>query len=57
MVFYGGDGLDELTTTTTSTVHELADGALHEYLVDPLDLGIPRASRRISPAGTRPRTR
>jgi len=43
MVFYGGDGLDELTTTTTSTVHELADGMLHEYLVDPLDLGIPRA--------------
>jgi anthranilate phosphoribosyltransferase len=43
MVFYGGDGLDELTTTTTSTVHELTDGALHEYLVDPLDLGIPRS--------------
>ena len=26
MVFHGDDGLDELTTTTTSTVHELVDG-------------------------------
>lgn len=43
MVFYGVDGLDELTTTTTSTVHELADGVLHEYSIDPLDLGIARA--------------
>jgi anthranilate phosphoribosyltransferase len=42
MVFYGDDGLDELTTTTTSTVHELANGAVHSYAVDPLDLGIAR---------------
>ena len=26
LVFYGHDGLDELTVTTTSTVHELRDG-------------------------------
>jgi anthranilate phosphoribosyltransferase len=25
LVFYGHDGLDELTVTTTSTVHELRD--------------------------------
>lgn len=43
MVFSGDDGLDELTTTTTSTVHELIDGNLHEFKIDPLDLGIPRA--------------
>jgi anthranilate phosphoribosyltransferase len=43
MVFYGIDGLDELTTTTTSTVHELVDGRLHEYAIDPLDLGIARS--------------
>jgi anthranilate phosphoribosyltransferase len=43
MVFSGDDGLDELTTTTTSTVHELTDGTLHEYSIDPLDLGIGRA--------------
>jgi anthranilate phosphoribosyltransferase len=43
MVFSGDDGLDELTTTTTSTVHELINGNLHEYKIDPLDVGIPRA--------------
>jgi anthranilate phosphoribosyltransferase len=43
MVFSGDDGLDELTTTTTSTVHELTDGLLHEYSIDPLDFGIARA--------------
>ena len=54
MVFSGDDGLDELTTTTTSTVHELVDGGLHAYSIDPLDLGIARGrSRRISSAATR----
>jgi anthranilate phosphoribosyltransferase len=43
MVFSGDDGLDELTTTTTSTVHEIADGRLHAYAIDPLDLGIARS--------------
>jgi anthranilate phosphoribosyltransferase len=43
MVFSGDDGLDELTTTTTSTVHELIDGNLHEFKVDPLDVGIARS--------------
>jgi anthranilate phosphoribosyltransferase len=45
LVFYGHDGLDELTVTTTSTVFELRDGAVSTYDVDPLDLGIPRAER------------
>lgn len=44
VVFYGHDGLDELTTTTTSTVLELeADGHVDEYEFDPDDYGIPRA--------------
>jgi anthranilate phosphoribosyltransferase len=43
LVFSGDDGLDELTTTTTSTVHELVEGNLHEYKIDPLDVGIPRS--------------
>ncbi|MDQ1467013.1 MAG: anthranilate phosphoribosyltransferase [Actinomycetota bacterium] len=43
MVFSGDDGLDELTTTTTSTVHELIDGNLHEFKIDPLDVGIARS--------------
>jgi anthranilate phosphoribosyltransferase len=44
MVFYGDDGLDELTTTTTSTVHELVDGEFRNTTIDPLDFGIARAS-------------
>ena len=44
MVFYGDDGLDELTTTTTSTVHEHAGGTTRTYAVDPLEFGIARAA-------------
>jgi anthranilate phosphoribosyltransferase len=40
LVVHGGDGLDELTTTTTSTVLELQDGAIRTYDVDPTDFGI-----------------
>ena len=40
LVFYGHDGLDELTVTTTSTVHELRDGDVRAYDVDPTDFGI-----------------
>jgi anthranilate phosphoribosyltransferase len=43
LVVYGADGLDELTTTTTSTVHELRDGAITSYEVDPADFGLARA--------------
>jgi anthranilate phosphoribosyltransferase len=40
LVFYGHDGLDELTTTTTSTVHELRDGRVECRELDPRSLGI-----------------
>jgi anthranilate phosphoribosyltransferase len=43
MVFHGDDGLDELTTSTTSTVHELAHGEVRTFTLDPLDLGLARA--------------
>ncbi len=43
LVFFGHDGLDELTVTTTSTVYELAAGDVRVYDVDPADLGIPHA--------------
>jgi anthranilate phosphoribosyltransferase len=42
MVFHGDDGLDELTTSTTSTVHELAHGEVRTFTLDPIDLGIAR---------------
>ena len=44
LVFRGDDGLDELTTTTTNHVWELRDGIVTEYVLDPADLGIPRAT-------------
>jgi anthranilate phosphoribosyltransferase len=44
LVVYGHDGLDELTTTTTSTVHELRDGEVRTYDVDPVELGIDLAA-------------
>ncbi|HSO97121.1 MAG TPA: anthranilate phosphoribosyltransferase, partial [Acidimicrobiia bacterium] len=44
-VFYGHDGLDELTTTTTSTVYELRDGTIARFDVDPATLGLPVADR------------
>ena len=40
MVVYGHDGLDELTTTTTSTVLELRDGEVRTSEVDPGALGL-----------------
>lgn len=42
LIVYGHDGLDELTTTTTSTVVELRDATVRTYVVDPVDLGLAR---------------
>jgi anthranilate phosphoribosyltransferase len=50
LVVYGHDGLDELTTTTTSTIVELDtehDGrSLRSYIVDPAELGLARADAK-----------
>jgi anthranilate phosphoribosyltransferase len=49
MVVHGEDGLDELSISGPSTVHDLCDGALREYRVAPEDVGLtsaPRASVR-----------
>lgn len=43
LVVHGDDGLDELTTTTTSTVVELIDGDVRTSTVDPAALGFARA--------------
>jgi anthranilate phosphoribosyltransferase len=40
MVVFGHDGLDELTTTTASTVVELNDGEIRTYDVQPAGLGL-----------------
>lgn len=43
LVVYGHDGLDELTTTTTSSVLELRDGAVGTWVVDPSQVGLATA--------------
>ena len=40
-VVHGRDGLDEITTTTTTQVSELVDGEVNTYTLDPTELGIP----------------
>ena len=40
-VFRGDDGLDELTTTTTSSLWAVHDGEVTEHTVDPAALGLP----------------
>ncbi|MET8751606.1 anthranilate phosphoribosyltransferase [Streptomyces sp. NPDC004667] len=41
LVFRGDDGMDELTTTATSRVWWVRDGAVTEHAFDPRDIGIP----------------
>lgn len=43
LVVYGHDGLDELTTTTTSTALHLDDGEVRTETVDPVALGLATA--------------
>jgi len=43
-LFRGEDGLDELTTTGISTVYDVRDRAVRETHLDPVSLGIARAS-------------
>ncbi len=43
-VFRGDDGLDELTTTTTSSLWAVTNGEVVEHSLDPADLGVPRGT-------------
>ncbi len=43
-VVHGADGLDELTTTGTSYVVELKDGAFSEFEITPEDAGLSRST-------------
>ena len=54
LVFHGGDGLDELTTTTTSQVWVIREGRVVESTFDPLDLGIARATKEALVGGPPP---
>ncbi len=44
LVVRGDDGLDELTTTTTSTVRVVSGGRVERRSLDPLDFGLARAA-------------
>jgi len=44
LVFHGGDGMDELTTTGPSRVIEFGAGHRRRYALDPGELGFPKAS-------------
>lgn len=43
LVFHGGDGLDELTTTTSSRLWVIGDGRVVEADLDPRELGLARS--------------
>ncbi|HZD16541.1 MAG TPA: anthranilate phosphoribosyltransferase [Actinomycetota bacterium] len=43
-LFRGADGLDELTTTGPSVVHEVVEGEIREAMLDPRALGLDLAS-------------
>jgi anthranilate phosphoribosyltransferase len=45
LVVHGDDGLDELTTTTTSRMWDVRDGVVEERTVDPQALGLAPATR------------
>lgn len=47
LVFRGEDGLDELTTTTASSVWVAAGGSVHQALLDPTRLGIPAVAPEV----------
>jgi len=44
MVVHGDDGLDEITTTTTTNVCEVKDGKIITYKLDPEKLGFMKAT-------------
>jgi anthranilate phosphoribosyltransferase len=46
LVFYGHDGLDELTTTTTSTLLDVSPDGVRQREVDPAELGLAAAGRK-----------
>ena len=51
-VVRGDDGLDDITTTTTTRVSELRNGAVETYTLDPTTLGIPKAEPEALLGGT-----
>ena len=51
-VVHGDDGLDDITTTTTTRVSELRNSTVKTYTLDPTTLGIPKADPETLLGGT-----
>ncbi|MFT6659679.1 anthranilate phosphoribosyltransferase [Maritalea sp.] len=51
-VVFGNDGLDELTTTTTSSVAKIQDGKITEFEISPEEAGLPFAQTKDILGGT-----
>lgn len=51
-VVHGHDGLDEITTTTTTRISELVHGKVKTYTFDPTTLGIPKTTESSLQGGT-----
>ncbi|HEX3629395.1 MAG TPA: anthranilate phosphoribosyltransferase [Candidatus Dormibacteraeota bacterium] len=52
LVFYGEDGLDELTTTGPSRVFELKGGTVSDYELEPAEVGLRRSKPEDLRGGT-----
>ncbi len=52
MIVHGDDGLDEITTTTTTTICELNNGTLKKYTLNVEDLGFKKAKMEDIAGGT-----
>lgn len=52
LVVHGHGGLDELSLSGPSTVHELRDGALREYTVSPKEVGLAEAPNEAARGGS-----
>lgn len=51
-IVHGADGLDEITTTTTTRISELKNGEVNTYTLDPTTLGITKANQESLLGGT-----
>lgn len=46
MVVHGGDGLDEITTTTSTIVSEIKEGKVIDYIINPKEFNIKEAKNQ-----------
>ena len=51
-IVHGADGLDEITTTTTTRISELKNGEVTTYTLDPTTFGISKANQESLLGGT-----